>query len=244
MRILISGDIHGRIGFLDSLSLKIGADAVFQIGDLGLYRDYDSLDVTAKRHFLSDPSQAEIFDYVSKKKQFPVPLFFVRGNHDDFSLLSSLESSPLPNFYLLDSGVHQILDLRVGALGGIYYWGHDSEKRKLLKYTQSDEVAPIVVGKKVDILLSHDAPFCKVFEGMHRHGSPYVSRLIANLDPSLVFYGHYNAVVPPYLIGTTQVYPMTSLPQWAENLGLLHQKEALFGILESRENVLTFSYLN
>jgi predicted phosphodiesterase len=244
MKILVAGDIHGRINFLENLVFQTNADAVFQVGDLGFYPNYDSLDITSKRHFRNDSGQSEIFSFIDGRKKFPVPLFFVRGNHDDYSLLGD-EVPPFPhNFFLLSSGIHSVIGLRVASLGGIYYWGHNSEKRRLAKYTQPDEMALITGDETVDVLLCHDSPYCHVFKDTRRYGSPYVSRLTSNLSPSFLFYGHYDVLAEPYIIGSTQVYPMTTVPCSADNSCFVQQQEALFGILHcSKDDSCNFSYL-
>lgn len=78
MRIFVAGDTHANTSFLcDYLypqAANVGATAIVQLGDFG-YWEHESLGVS----FL-DAVAAEA-------KRFDIPLYFLHGNHDKWSLL-------------------------------------------------------------------------------------------------------------------------------------------------------------
>jgi len=242
MKILIAGDIHGKIEKLKKIVELIRPDAVFQSGDLGFFADVSSMDRASRRHIKKNPAEGEIFAYVQKEKVFPCPLYFVRGNHEDFELLEGFEELELCNIVYLKTGIHIIGSLTVATIGGIYCWGNNPKKRNLPKYTQEEELEFLFKECKADVLLAHDAP-----EGMGLKqgggGSPFVSLAIETLRPRFLFHGHYGNPPEPYNIGPTRVYPMTMRTDRADEEGILAVGEALLGLLKIEANKVKFYYL-
>lgn len=243
MRILVVGDIHGRIDRLRKVVEKTSVEAVFQVGDLGFYPNVESMDSPGRKKIVKDPSQGEIFSYISKERTFPCPLYFVRGNHEAFQLLESFEELAIPNLFYLKSGVHCVESLQVGALGGIFYGGTRPQRLSLPKYTKEDEVEFIFTSTQADVLLAHDCPEGMGFRSGGDHGSPFVTLALEALKPKLLFHGHYASNLEPYHIGQTQVYPMTLRHEWSQEKGIYVVGEAAFGILETHSSELSFSYL-
>jgi len=93
-----------------------------------------------RRHIEKNPAEGEIFAYINKEKVFPCPLYFVRGNHEDFELLEKFEKLKLCNIFYLRTGIHIIGSFTVGTIGGIYYLGNNSKKINLPKYTQEEQL--------------------------------------------------------------------------------------------------------
>ena len=244
MKILIAGDIHGKMEKLRKVVELLKPDVVFQVGDLGFFADDSSMDRASRRHIEKNPAEGEIFAYINKEKVFPCPLYFVRGNHENFELLERFEELELPNILYLRTGIHVIGPLTVAAIGGIYYGGNNPRKRNLPKYTQEKEMEFLFNFKqsKVDILLAHDAPEEKGLK-QGRGGSPFVSLAIEALRPKFLFHGHYANPPVPYSMGNTRVHPMTMRPDRADEEGLLAVGEALLGLLKIEENDVKFSYV-
>jgi len=216
---------------------------VFQTGDIGFFSDPSSMDNAAKRHFIKKPEEGEIFEFINKKKKFPCPIYFVRGNHEDFELLEKIEELEIPEFFYLRTGIHLIGELKVVSIGGIFYQGNNPLKAILPKYTQEKEMEFLFESNMdVDILLTHDAPQGMGFrEGIG--GSPYVSLAIEYLRPKFLFHGHYENPPEPYRIGNTEVYPMTLMQRRANEKGLFAIGEALLGLLRVDEGKFEFNYV-
>ena len=66
------------------------------------------MDGPGRRHIEKNPAEGEIFSYLRKESVFPCPLYFIRGNHEDFDLLEEFEKLELRNMYYLRTGVHNI----------------------------------------------------------------------------------------------------------------------------------------
>jgi Icc-related predicted phosphoesterase len=243
MRILVVGDIHGRIEQLRKVVEITGAKAVLQVGDLGFYPDVESMDGPGRRKIVKEPSQGEIFAYISKEKTFPCPLYFVRGNHEAFPLLQKFEELEIPNFFYLRTGLHSVESVQVAAVGGIYYGGQKAQRQSLPKYTKEAEVEFVFTSTAADVMLAHDCPEGKGYRSGGAHGSPFVTLALEALKPQLLFHGHYASNIEPYAIGPTQVYPMTLRREWSEEKGIYVVGEAAFGILETHSSELSFDYL-
>jgi Icc-related predicted phosphoesterase len=244
MRILVVGDIHGMIDRLRKVVELCNVEAVLQVGDLGFYPDVESMDGPGRRKIIKEPSQGEIFAYISGERTFPRPFYFVRGNHEDYTLLDKFEALSISNFVYLRSGLHQIESLKVGAVGGIYYGGQKAQRGLMPKYTKEDEVEFIFNSTVVDVMLAHDCPEGKGFRTGGAHGSPFVSLAVEALKPKFLFHGHYASNIEPYVIGETRVYPMTLRCEWSDEKGIYVVGEAAFGILERNASELSFSYLS
>jgi len=244
MKILVAGDIHGRVEQLDKMASAIKPDVVIQVGDMGFFSDRASMDRPARRHVEKQPEEGEIFTYIGKAKSFPCPLYFVRGNHEDFSLLEKFEDLELANMFYMRSGIHSVGNFSVAAIGGIYFRGDNPKKAGLPKFTTEDEVDFMFQGLEADILITHDAPDeAGMFRGGLPGGSPYVSLAIEALRPCFAFHGHYASSAEPYRIGDTTVFPMTAMPNEADEKGLLRIHEALLGLLEKNANEAEFRYI-
>lgn len=243
MRILVVGDVHGRIDQLRKVVEFTGVDAVFQVGDLGFYPDVESMDGPGRRKIVREPSQGEIFSYVSKEHTFPRPLYFVRGNHEAFPLLEKFEELAIANLFYLRTGMHTVGSLQVAAVGGIFYNGTKKQRQTLPKYTRGEEVEFILNSTGAHVILAHDCPEGKGFRSGGVHGSPFVSLAMEALDPLFLFHGHYASNVEPYMVGRTRVYPMTLRREWSDEKGIYVIGEAAVGILETDSCELNFEYL-
>ena len=157
LKILLAGDTHGALDDLAKKAIEIQPDFILQVGDLGIFSSYENMDSKTKKHYRHDKNISQIFPYIRKEKEFPIPLYFIRGNHEEYGLLPDLD---LPNIHYLKSGLHIINSIRIGTLGGIYYLGKNEQKAKMDKYTQPQEYWHVLKEAKdgVDILLTHDSP--------------------------------------------------------------------------------------
>jgi Icc-related predicted phosphoesterase len=192
---MLAGDVHGAIEDLGVKARELGADLVLQVGDLGLYRDYNSIDQKSRKHFDKDKvKRGQCFRYTNGELTFPVPLYFVRGNHEDFGLLK--EGRFPDNINYLYSGIWALEGTpgAVAALGGIWYQGNHLERKFYPKYTQKEDVDSLLrsTAIKPTLLLTHDCPINTYPEVRRWHGSPYVNQILDTLKPKYVIHGHYH----------------------------------------------------
>ena len=204
--ILIAGDVHGKIiSFLKLIKKaerRLGkrATAVLQVGDLGIWSKEENMDRASRYHAKKDPEELqwkqlvnpspEILSWI--KRSWIPEIYFIRGNHEDFSLIEQRGEESLCGlgiFFHLPAG--KVLDIdghRVAGLGGIYYRGSNSQKAALPKYTKPWEVETLL---KLDfeLLISHDCPENIPEEGK---GSPLVSQVLEIKRPKYLFCGHYH----------------------------------------------------
>jgi len=74
-----------------------------QVGDLGAFPALAKLDPATNRHLAADPSEADfsrLLQAIDKRAdalhklrtQFACPVYFIRGNHEDFAWLAEFET--------------------------------------------------------------------------------------------------------------------------------------------------------
>jgi len=137
------GDIHGRvlhtIAAVVTWQKKMGRqfDLLIQVGDLGAFPDIGRLDPATNRYLASDPAEADFNRLIQfagaqaeaiteLRSQLAGPIYFIRGNHEDFDWLAQLprnqeagtaEVDPFDLFrYVPDGAVRDFVGLRVAFL--------------------------------------------------------------------------------------------------------------------------------
>ena len=237
------GDVHGRI--LDALAAVITwqarsgrcFDLIVQVGDMGAYPDLADLDPVnpaTHPHLALDPSEADFSrllratgkraaDLRRVRSQLNSPIYFIRGNHEDFGWLRQLPvdggsgTARVDPFALLryvpDGSVLRFGDLWIGFLGGAEPEPGD----------QSDEVAAGAIDPgayrsllqhapgSLDVLVTHDAPY-GISVGYHGQiqGSRLISDLVEHLQPRFHVAGHL-ALNGPRMYGRTTFLCLSSL---------------------------------
>jgi hypothetical protein len=121
MRLFVAGDTHGNdrfiTGYLYPTARDLGADAIVQVGDFGLWEH--------------DATGVEFLDQVSAAAtEYQIPLYALRGNHDNYALALSMygDQRTEDGFIRLRPGVHLLPDgvswtwagRRLRAFGGAY----------------------------------------------------------------------------------------------------------------------------
>ncbi|MGQ4893848.1 MAG: metallophosphoesterase family protein [Candidatus Njordarchaeia archaeon] len=173
LQILAFGDIHGEIEklirVLDHAFDRYDVDMILVAGDLNL-------------------GFSEIEDVFTRNK---IPTFIIYGNHDDdLKPIYELRAYRYKNIsFLRLGGVIRYKGANIlgipGNRGGGRKWTHwqDYKIKRIIEY-QKD--------KKIDIVLSHEAPFGYSDEcGDHnRCGKPVLLDLIKVLRPRLFICGH------------------------------------------------------
>ena len=220
MKILMIGDIHGRVYHLLSIVNNIlrttHIDFIIQLGDFGYYLNHDQLDESTKRFAKDDPSELHSLNYFNQTEaqnqryskylnHLNQPIHFIEGNHECNAILSTLktydESLPqdtlglfkyIPNLHTIEQD-----GVKMTFLGG---WEHEGF------FTCSDgDINPNQLqGQTTDILFTHDGPYGiqMGFKGKIQ-GSRIVSEILETLEPKFHFHGHYHTTTGPNKIKQT-----------------------------------------
>ncbi len=210
MIICAAGDTHGAIDrFYENLlsfeaSLGCRFDWVLHVGDFGIWPDPARIDrATRKRGDIGDfPA------WLAAKREAPRPTIFIKGNHEDFIWLYEQPAEILPNLFHLRNGCTIDLEdgssgaIRVGGIGGCYGPSdYDRPSAQLHGYARRhytlDEIQKLSDERRIDILLTHDAPTGFRFQ-RHRQGLGFTSpaagldQLLAQTRPRVCFFGHHH----------------------------------------------------
>jgi Icc-related predicted phosphoesterase len=198
-KVLIVGDLHGRLGMLEELICQhMDVDFVLQVGDFGAYRDDGACCGIPPRQ----RHRSEFPAYLEGRRRLPKPVFFVKGNHEHFRFLDEAtakaeKSEPVPiadNLFHIPNGrVINIQGLVVAGLGGNYSAACHRKPRGGLRrrHFSEAEISTIIrYPGKVDVLLTHD-----VGEGMipsFRGLSQELLDLGRRLRPTWWVHGHFH----------------------------------------------------
>ncbi|MBI2337529.1 MAG: metallophosphoesterase [Deltaproteobacteria bacterium] len=195
-KVTIIGDTHGHLDKLIE-AIPTDTDFVLQVGDFGIFLDDSNLNAIPKR-FHSSLGQFQ--EYYSEKKGFPVPVYFCKGNHEDFLFLTNYNQDKpiLPNLYYVPNGtVLTIQGVTVGFFGGNYspkWFERDvpanMQSQKILGYFNQTEIKTLRKSETVvDILITHEP--CQALDfGSDRYGCEPIQKLIEELQPTYAFSGH------------------------------------------------------
>lgn len=138
-RLLVVGDLHGKIGSLFRLLDESGPfDGLLCVGDWG------------------DPGQIAADQWEALLARLPVLSVF--GNHDDLAVLPELRNISDGSAVLLAQGERRIFcGLSVAGVSGIWAKSH-----RLPHYITDEDVAwwaaQLAAGPPVDVLLTHGCP--------------------------------------------------------------------------------------
>lgn len=220
LRLAIFADIHGK--FLLPFKLvhhyqvltgnKI--DWILQCGDMGAFPDKNRMDKATLRHAQKDRDELGFYDdFVTPKPEISdflnalnIPMYCVRGNHEDHAFLDQLEQSAQhqPAFsidcyqkvWVLKTGEplifsqadEQISVLGVGRIGDRKGRNHPEfiqpyEQQALKKFIKSVENGKT---PEPDILITHD----KSSDSVRGYGSEEIAELLDKVAFSYHFYGH------------------------------------------------------
>lgn len=198
------GDTHGHFDVLeDILSTERKSNpaiaAVLHCGDLGLY-DANLLDrLPQKERYLIQKHGNPVDGfrpYLRGEKILPLPVYAIKGNHEDFDLVRELEEGrkTVPNLYLLRPGEVasvQGTGYTVMGIGGILPLGLAHRNTRRGKYTQPEEIAATLAaaGAAPTFLLLHETPLLRLTPG-HTYGHPKITEVVRALKPRAALAGH------------------------------------------------------
>ena len=211
-------------------------DLLIQLGDLGAYTDPDRLDEAGKRYLELDSSvqgfksllqadgrRAELLRKM--RDSFASPIYFLRGNHEDFEYINQLQadhtppSAPVDPFdlyrYVPDGTVMELGDTRIALLGGIETKVPDAQSIDGRAY----EALKAMGSGAFDVLVTHDPPhgISVGFRG-NLQGSKMVTELIERTQPAFHLSAHLHHLNGPRTYGRTTSLSLSSLDasaRWA-----------------------------
>ena len=171
MKLLCVWDVHTNIGALKNLTDRFynQVQAVLQVGDFELYQSKESIDQEKK--YLKKLNKHEDAQRLKSKllnkelDPFKIPVYYIKGNHDDFDNLDSEYLQYLNIHYIKQGDILDINGVKIAGVGGIHSPIKNSLKSEDLeghdrRFYTLEEVQKVVKKsfyEKVDILLTHQA---------------------------------------------------------------------------------------
>jgi predicted phosphodiesterase len=200
MIILFIGDLHGKLDMMeDTIRQNMDVDFVLQVGDFGAFFD----DGKGSGIPLHRRCQSDFPKYISECTGFSKPVFFIKGNHEDFTYLDSLEqkssqSEPIyivNNLYYIPNGrVITLHGIKIAAIGGNYspvcfYNPKSGGKRKHFDIHEFEKIIDV---KNIDIFLTHDAGLDMVSGKRFSNLSKELLDFGIKLKPKYWVHGHFH----------------------------------------------------
>ena len=197
--IAIVGDIHGKIDIMLEKVFLQDVDLIIQVGDFGTFISKENLDRGSRRH----NGIGDFVEYYTGKKKFPVPVYFINGNHEDFNIIEKICAQPIPNLNYMKNGmVYDIDGVRFGAIGGNYSptrFKLDKKHKKLQgvrrKHFNYQDIENLKQIKNIDVIIAHECPLdvglISKFD-KKECGSKEIRELIEEIQPKYYFHGHYH----------------------------------------------------
>jgi len=186
---LILGDVHGDDQFLDaavSIAMDNGCDALIQVGDFGYY-----------------PRSEE---YKAILKDYPMPVYFIDGNHEDFYSIGKLPQTDLAEvrknlYYIRRGSAFKIRNTQTLFLGGA--WTIDgSEHTEGLDLFTKEEVISLdnevraINQPRADLVITHDSPLAVNISGdtytQSMRNRESLDRVLEKHTPKYWYFGHWH----------------------------------------------------
>lgn len=194
MKVAILGDIHQDTRYLDEalyLAKSSGAEMMIQVGDFGFdFRD------------------SFIQSLISVTNRHKIPLYAIRGNHDDPHWFSQIMQ--FGNVHLIPDG----MTITIGSKEVAFIGGAVSIDRRFreenITWWKNERVNPSVVkawsytDQQADVLISHESPIVPSSLGEPpmritpdveldcNEDRMWVSAAVEVLEVSEVYHGHYH----------------------------------------------------
>lgn len=205
MKLLVIGDLHSNLKPLKNLIAKHpDADAILSVGDLGFYFSEVAMKED-KKQYMRSPNLMRSFLAAHESglmEPLKMPLYYIKGNHDDYDNLYSPEMKALNVHFFPQASILKLGDLIIAGIGGIYSdvrtkWTANQFTGRERRFFTTEELKDFKTmhdGTKVDILLTHQAAagcLPNKNEGWDE-GSVHLQALLDHVQPALYFHGHHH----------------------------------------------------
>lgn len=262
MLIGVIGDIHGRVFHaivaVVTWQLTTGKqfDLLLHVGDLGTFPDPERVDAATRRYLAADPAETDFRRLLESqgqraeilhnlRMQLATPIYFVRGNHEDFDWLHQLSIDkerqtasvdPFDFFRFVPDGTVLAFDgVTIACLGGV----QERADAAAIDHV-AHQTLMTLPPNTVDILLTHQGPYGSStgFRG-DIHGSQLISDLIDHLQPTFHVAGHAHVVSGPRMYGQTTYLGLDCLvasPIWHPDATGL--QVGCLGVIDTERNAL------
>ncbi len=188
MKLVLLGDIHDKwktVGKILDHEFPEGGGTVLCVGDLVTYPEI-------------------------KNNKF----YFVYGNHENLEKIGSLGKNTNGLIPIYTGDRITLPDGRTiaGICGNFSPRFYETQEKN--KYIKKSEIGKITSLEKIDILLSHEAPFGVGVSKFGKDvGQPIITEVVSRLKPRLAFFGHHHMYFEGKYNGTKIVgldYPKRS----------------------------------
>ncbi|MDX1359256.1 MAG: metallophosphoesterase, partial [Clostridia bacterium] len=229
MKIAFLGDIHGRIFHALTVLVKWQKvhkqkfDLIIQAGDFGAY-PYPDDELLNNRFVQQDPTELDFSRFMAGggiidefnnfvKSELSSPVYFIRGNHEDFNWLDSLitdngisqvDEKGLLN-YIKDGTVKVFGDVKIAFLGGAEFGAKAAGVLDMNAYVE------LMESKEKKRIREEELFRYEVRESLESPRTKYDKVL-----------GFLNSGVGLWLLSTVSVSAITTLYTWSNN----HLKQA------------------
>lgn len=263
MKIGFVGDIHGRV--LHTLAVltrwqlhaQQKLDLIIQVGDLGAYPS-PSEQLRNEKYVRQDPAEldfsrlvqavgilAEDIRYI--RDNHLNPIHFIRGNHEDFEWLGTINKQaeqgiasvdPFDMYrYVADGFILDAGPCRIAFLGGIESTESQPKSIDPVEYDKLRKCAP----GEIDILITHDAPFGIGVNFLgNTQGSALITDLIETIQPRYLIAGHYHHMNGPRKYGNTTYLGLNVLVDLRDDGVRRRVQPGSIAVLETETDTLEY----
>lgn len=217
--IMFVGDVHGRFHHLLKLIDQYQPDGVVVCGDFGFWKDNKAGDIM-----------------IHQNVEFPVPVYFVAGNHEDHDRLDQLieqcgYQQPIyvgSNVYFIPTGcVFELFGYSIAGAGGGYSIDRGLRIPHVSWFEQEEfdahHFARFPRDRHVDIVVAHSCPNSivdRVAKTCHiakkniycRRTEELLEHVRTLYNPSMWIFGHWHGS-GRYRVGKTNFYLLDMLPR-------------------------------
>lgn len=212
MKILVVGDVFGRVDLINEYLKKSDADIALCTGEIGIGKKNDW---NAKNPYYFDIHH-EFFGYMSGKKKFIKPVISTYGRSDNFSEIRSIfnGATKIENFTLLQNGEPvsvknntqdelPISNIKIAGIGGVYSpKSYKSDSDNYLRHFHISHIEKLQ-RSGAHILLMHDLiGGCTKKRVMF---SEDTYRMLESINPLYCFVGNYHWFTHAKILGTRMV---------------------------------------
>lgn len=205
MKILFVGDVHSNLDGLHNVQkANPDIDVYIQVGDLGFYATEetakgDKAQYEKHHRFIRLMLARIALDTVVP---FEKPVYFIKGNHDDYDSLDTDYMKKLNIHYIPQTGCIAFDNCNIVGLGGVYSSVRTAWETKRLSgrerrfYTLEElkSMRKLYADERVDVLMTHQAS-AGILPNRNSgwdEGSTYIQALLEALSPTYYIHGHHH----------------------------------------------------